>query len=280
MAPSSTPPASIMNSSTEKPNASTSTNTNREDGPDFPGTVDLLRFYSTERKLFTRLTKPLKQDTEKCKVIMALWLWLEAVGHRGFMRQVHASSDMLVMQFFQEATICMECLLGHRVLATMESIEIPLTSFLIEEPINLRFFIYHKDMVMKGLIHILDNVCRIIFDDDLLPAVAADTSNPYNRLVMSSGFIKYQPAGRGHKGAVAPDVGESKDEGKQVNATSQPTPAAATVQGKAPMQRAPDANARTMVPLVPQPVEQRAAFITFARGQYIGKDEIAQFFNM
>ncbi|MQM05271.1 hypothetical protein Taro_038082 [Colocasia esculenta] len=302
MAASGSSAPKINSSSTEETNAHTNTsgtitittsttatisttnaNSNRNEAPDFPGVVNLISFFSTERRLFIRLSKPLNQDAEKCKVIMALWLWLDAIGHRGFIRQAHASSDSVLTQFVREATLCMECLLGQQVLTRLDTIEIPLTAWLLEEPINLRFFVYHRDVIMRGILYILDNVCRVVFDDKVLLSVAEDSLNSYHQLVMASGFVKYHPSGRGRRDAAAPEASEGKGKGKEIDVASQP-PSPATAQGKAPVLSVNADHEPVLGPSfraspASQPMEQRAAFISFTSGQHVPQDEIAQFFN-
>lgn len=255
-------------------------------GGDFPGAVNVLRFHFMERRLFMRLTRYLKKGVNESKAMIALWLWAEAVGHSGFLRHVCSSSDSMLLKFCQEAKLCLEVLLGLRLMAFVRDcppVELPMTSWLIEEPIDLRFFFLHRKPVMDGVAVIHHRICQLIFDDGIMATIAEATTHPENRRIMSSGLIISGPLGgkaeerkKGNEG----DPMEVDSEAPPPQANEQPkengggpheVAAAAAVAGKEARPLAP--------PAAVEPFVTRSVFLTFERGLPVSGKNIAQFFN-
>nr|XP_029120153.1 uncharacterized protein LOC105043873 [Elaeis guineensis] len=153
-----------------------------------PRPLDLMLFYKMERDFYNRLIRELGQVRESIELVMALWLWFESIGHHDFIRHVAACQDDVVLRFIAEGEACLDHLMGNR--DPSRSDELPFTNFLMAEPIDLRFFEYHRDIAFDGVRFFLENVCRIILDDALMERVARDSSHPDHRRVLSSGGLR------------------------------------------------------------------------------------------
>ncbi|OAY71577.1 uncharacterized protein LOC109714668 [Ananas comosus] len=208
--------------------------------------LDLKLFHKQERDFFHRLVVQLGQDQDRIKWVMALWLWFESIGHHEFIRHVSAyRDDDVVRRFLAEAWACLSRLSGRPIDPAQVDDQLPSTNSLISEPVDLRFFEYHKSEAAAGVRYFFDNVCEVIFDDELMERVARDAERPDNVHAMSSGF------------------GEGTSS----------TPIGSRLSVLNPMARpwAPGLNH--------SPEDQRSMFITFSRGYPISREDIAEFFN-
>ncbi|XP_072962545.1 uncharacterized protein [Typha angustifolia] len=136
------------------------------DGPHLSA-LDLMLFHKLERDFFHRLVTELGQNQERMKWVMALWLWFESIGHHEFIRHVSAYQKTAILRFVAEAIACLDCLSGHLKAAVDPQVDerLPFTNSLIAEPMDLRFFDYHRSKAVVGISYFFDNVCRIIFND-------------------------------------------------------------------------------------------------------------------
>ncbi|WOL10204.1 hypothetical protein Cni_G18958 [Canna indica] len=217
-------------------------------GGSSPTPLDLILFHKPERDFFARLVLQLSQDSNRMKLVFALWLWFESIGHHGFIGRVAACPlGDLVLAFVREAEACLDRLLGHRDPARGD--ELPLTaSLMVPEEMDLRFFDYHHDQAVSGIRHFFHKVCQIIFDDTLVGRVA-------------SGLHQYfTPSAR------------DPEEGTSRGVTPPPLPP--------PPRFMLNPMARPWSPEISQtPEDQRSMFITFSRGHPIPREDIMEFFN-
>ncbi|XP_008803839.1 uncharacterized protein LOC103717295 [Phoenix dactylifera] len=225
-----------------------------------PGPLDLMLFYKMERDFYDRLVRELGQVRESIELVMAMWLWFESLGHHDFIRHVAAYQDDVILRFIAEGEACLDRLMRNR--DSRRSEELPFTSSLMAEPIDLRFFEYHRDIAFDGVRHFLENVCRIIFDDAPMERVARDSSHPDHRRVLSSGL---------HVRRLSAEACTEEE----VEAMSDMAPATPPSSRSAlnPMAR----------PWSPEtdhtPEEQRSMFITFSKGYPISREDISDFFK-
>ncbi|KAG1354417.1 hypothetical protein COCNU_07G005290 [Cocos nucifera] len=225
-----------------------------------PRPLDLMLFYKMERDFYNRLIRELDQVRESIDLVVALWLWFESIGHHDFIRHVAAYQNDVVLRFIAEGEACLDHLMGNR--DPSRSDELPFTNFLMAEPIDLRFFEYHRDIAFDGVRYFLENVCRIIFDDALMERVARDSSHPDHRRVLSSGLRIGRPSSKPC----------DEDEVEAVSDMAPATP---------PSSRSVlNPMARPWSPETDHtPEEQRSMFITFSMGHPIAKEDIRDFFN-
>ncbi|MQM05272.1 hypothetical protein Taro_038081 [Colocasia esculenta] len=273
-------------------NHNSNTSTSTMAGSDsLSSVVDLLLFHSIDRHLYSRLARNLSRDAERVRMVMALWLWFESIGHHGFIRHICSYSDDAILQYMAEAEKCIASAMGRP--GASEG-EIPLTSWLIDEPIGLGFFVFNKDEVMGGLTQMYEKVCQVIFNDHLMLIISQDGSHPRHQQVLSSGFIVRNPPnseGTSRQGAALGLAGLHGDGiGFGLSRTSKQTPAAgpeAAAAGLNPL-ASPEATLalplRAVMPLGPlvptRPrVRERSMFVFFQRLQPLNREEIAEFFD-
>ncbi|KAG6500896.1 uncharacterized protein LOC121995150 [Zingiber officinale] len=125
-------------------------------------------FHKVERDFYGRLVQQLRQDRERMKLVMALWLWFESIGHHDFISRVSSVHDAnVVLGFVAEAEACLgRLLVGDGGRGGDGDDGIPLTaSLMAPEEMGLRFFDYHRQHAVKGIHHFFHNVCQVILDD-------------------------------------------------------------------------------------------------------------------
>ncbi|KAK8957891.1 hypothetical protein KSP39_PZI000926 [Platanthera zijinensis] len=220
-----------------------------------PSVLGLL-FHRQERKFFNRVVNQLGQLKITMQWVIALWLWFESIGHHDFISHVSASTDYVVLRFLYEANACLRRLhiFSDISLSGPDEEELPFTNTLVADPIGLRFFDYHHDVVVEGVVYFFKNVVQIIFNDIIMAAAAWKTDHPATRWVVSSGLDIWKPLH--NKGML-----------------HVPSPSLLAQPLLNPM-------ARPWSPWTDQsPEEQRSMFITFSRSYPLTRDEIKDFFN-
>ncbi|KAL6005074.1 hypothetical protein ACLOJK_005635, partial [Asimina triloba] len=225
--------------------------------------IDLLLFHTMERNLYDRLVHGMGISSEVAEKSIALWLWLESIGHYDLIRHIQAHPDPSLRSIVAEAQACVACLEPNAAFPTHQDAadSIPIMAGLINEPMNLRFFHYHRDIALAGITKIINTVCRIIFDDNLMREAANDPNHPANRMLMSAGFVR--PFGENARLFAGGGVEEGQSSSvSSLNPRAMPWMPAAVVPG-----------------LPQSPEERRSMFLTFSRGYPIRKDEILEFFT-
>ncbi|KAG9452949.1 hypothetical protein H6P81_005853 [Aristolochia fimbriata] len=127
--------------------------------------MNLLTFYTMERNLFTHLVTRMSIQPSLAKSCIALWLWLEFIGHHDLVQRILSQRDVrMIRAIIAEGQSCLAMLRSDS-RQPLDSNDIPLTAALIKEPISLRFFHYNRDVATPGISHFLHNVCDLIFSD-------------------------------------------------------------------------------------------------------------------
>ncbi|CAA6656421.1 unnamed protein product [Spirodela intermedia] len=153
----------------------------------FRSVVDLLLFHSLDRQVYSRLVRGLQQDPQNVKRAMGLWLWLESIGHNDFVRHVNSYRDGLLIGFLREAEMCISAVMGW--LPPGCDLSIPLTAWLIDEPIDVGFFLFNKQIVFNGVSRIYARVCDVIFNDSLMLVISQDGSDLHHGGVVKGGCV-------------------------------------------------------------------------------------------
>lgn len=148
-----------------------------------------------------------------------------------------------------------------------------MTSTLVAEPMDLRYFDYHRNLAAVRVTDIYNNVACIIFDDDVMEVAARNADHPASRRLMSSGlhhFSWWRDLGEGSSRQAFPP---------SVQPQSLPISAALN-QGTAAVKSTLNPTAEPWSPAMNQsPEDQRSMFITFSRGYPLTREEIVEFFN-
>lgn len=239
----------------------------------FRSVVDLLLFHSLDRQVYSRLVRGLQQDPQNVKRAMALWMWLESIGHNDFVRHVNSYRDDLLIGFLKEAEMCINAVMGWLPSGCDRSI--PLTAWLIDEPIDLGFFLFNRQIVFNGVARIYATVCDVIFNDSLMLVISQDGRDVQHGGVVKGGFV------------VQPSEDWMSRHGAALG------PVAAGVVGKWGMVAFTDPEAATAFARSfrktdcpfdceatgPPTQERRSIFISFSRGLPISEREIVAFFH-
>ncbi|THU55225.1 hypothetical protein C4D60_Mb11t04330 [Musa balbisiana] len=230
----------------------------------------MLLFHTQERDFYCRLVRQLDQNPERMKQVIALWLWFESIDHYEFIRRVSSyNGDDVILGFVGEAEACLDRLMGQH--EQTRGDELPLTSSLMAEKMDLRFFESHRDEAIKGVRHMFDNVCQIIFDDGLVERAAEAANHPDDHRLRPSGLHDISPPTR---------EGSSQGEGGASSAgvaVSLPAQARTVLP---PGGSRLNPMARPWSPEINRsPEDLRSMFITFSRGHPISRQDIVEFFN-
>ncbi|KAF7830287.1 uncharacterized protein G2W53_012620 [Senna tora] len=130
---------------------------------------ELYLFHKMERELYMCLVFVLDRDPTQSLLVMALWMWLEQIGHRNLIAKLLSLSYNLRNAVANEAVDCLECLEADDEVQVQVQPHthycIPLTTTLT--PLTLHFFKKKRFTVLAGIKSILDNLCSRIFRDIL-----------------------------------------------------------------------------------------------------------------
>ncbi|RWV87958.1 hypothetical protein GW17_00050000 [Ensete ventricosum] len=230
----------------------------------------MMLFHAEERDFYRRLVRQLGQNPERMKQVLALWLWFESIGHHEFIQRVSSlKGDDVILGFVSEAEACLCRLMGQPERTGGD--ELLLTSSFMAKKIDLRFFESHRDEAIKGVMHIFQNVCQIIFNDVPVDRAPEDTDHPNGHCRHTSGLHDIRKPTR---------VRSSQEEGgSSTSAVGMRRPQSSTV--PSPLHVMLNTMARPWPPeIVWSEEDKRSLFITFSMGQpLLSREEIMQYFN-
>ncbi|RRT66724.1 hypothetical protein B296_00012272 [Ensete ventricosum] len=204
------------------------------------------------------------------KQVIALWLWFESIGHHEFIQRVSSlKGDDVILGFVSEAEACLGRLMGQP--ERTRGDELPLTSSLMAKKMDLRFFESHRDEAIKGVMHIFQNVCQIIFNDVPMERAAPENANhPNAHCRHTSGLHDIRSPTR--------ERSSQEEGGSSTSAVGMNPPQSSPVPSPLHVMLNPMARPRT--PEIVQSSEyQRSLFITFSMGKPISREEIVQYFD-
>ncbi|TVU45938.1 hypothetical protein EJB05_05448, partial [Eragrostis curvula] len=132
-----------------------------------PTVRDVLFAYNTAHEAYGRFVCN-GVNQEQARNAVALLLWLEQ-GDVEAIRHMGSFNDNVLMHLAAEANSIMLYLRGEQSFF----LEIPLLSRLAPQGfIDPGFFVFHQDLVVRGVADILDGVGALIFDDRLYRLLA------------------------------------------------------------------------------------------------------------
>lgn len=143
-------------------------------------------FHKAERKLYRRLVEKLGISADSAKAAIALWLWMESIGHHDLTCRIFSLDDHLLRAAMGEAQACAIVLQPNSHRPTSNS-DLPITAGLVNEPLNLRFFHHNQDVAARGVAHFLHKICDIdvTFNDNFTKLLdnrsSTSTLNPMAR---------------------------------------------------------------------------------------------------
>ncbi|XP_052169433.1 uncharacterized protein LOC127786143 [Oryza glaberrima] len=267
------------------------------------GAVALMMFHTMERELFRRLVGEHGQQPGPMRWVIALWLWLESVGHHDFVRRVAVLPAPVVLRFVDEALACLARLPRRRggaggaerrlaALAAAGDADpalrfLPCTNALLAEPVEgLAYFDAHRDEVMEGVSDVYRNVCRVIFDDGV---AAADDDDDAEAAAFLPRDVLDALDGTPPPPPPPPMYHQYHHHAVHMAPMLPPPPPVAALNPMAspwfPVQQQeqppppPPPQPHQQHGYIPLPEDYRSLFITFSRGYPIRQDDIINFFN-
>ncbi|KAK1304447.1 hypothetical protein QJS10_CPB11g00376 [Acorus calamus] len=111
-------------------------------------------------------TPPLPPDS--AKRTLTFWLWLKHVrlARDKPTRHISSQPNPVVARFVAESKSCINVITRDDNDEEEEMGSIPFTASLAtDERFGLRFLAVHRNVAPKGVVHVLDQVCGVIFDD-------------------------------------------------------------------------------------------------------------------
>ncbi|RWV95089.1 hypothetical protein GW17_00042317 [Ensete ventricosum] len=203
------------------------------------------------------------------KQVIALWLWFESIGHHEFIQRVSSlKGDDVILGFVSEAEACLGRLMGQP--ERTRGDELPLTSSLMKKKMDLRFFESYRDEAIKGVMHIFQNVCQIIFSDVPMERAPENANHPNAHCRHTSGLHDIRSPTR--------ERSSQEDGGASTSAVGMSPPQFSTVPSPLGVMLNPMARPRTPE-IVRSTEDQRSLFITFSMGKPISREEIVQYFD-
>nr|CAD1835082.1 unnamed protein product [Ananas comosus var. bracteatus] len=203
---------------------------------------DILAFHKIDRALYDKFVAH-GTNPQLARNVVTLIMWLDLIGINivGFTRELQNHAE--IVRFVSESEVVLNCLRQDSPPLSPKGgayAEIPTISSLARESFDLRFFLFHQDMVVRGLAQLLDGVGTVIFDDGL------------NALFWA------------HEAAVRAAEEEARWKGSR------------SVLPPLPPELAKPYYCRGLAPM---PDDCRSMFITFSKGNPLRRDEIVEYFT-
>ncbi|KAM0935791.1 hypothetical protein DsansV1_C27g0196591 [Dioscorea sansibarensis] len=129
--------------------------------------LEILNYHKMDRRLYEKILG-LGRLSSLARNIIALWMLLEFMSIDVIYCVKDIAAPVMLLDFVMEAESILNVIRpGSPPSDNDELMAIPLTANFANEPINLRFFYCHSDVIVRGLTYILDGVGTLIFNDEL-----------------------------------------------------------------------------------------------------------------
>lgn len=135
-----------------------------------PMIKDILAFHKIDRAVYERFIAH-GMDPALARNAVALLMWLEQVGIDMISQIVHIINPTRIFALITEVDAVLHCLRQEDGFSNFT--EIPMMTSLARNSLDIRFFNFHKDVIVRGLAYILDGVGRIVFDDHMYDSLRA-----------------------------------------------------------------------------------------------------------
>ncbi|KAJ3696095.1 hypothetical protein LUZ60_001472 [Juncus effusus] len=137
-----------------------------------PPTVrDIMAFHTIDRRVYETLVAH-GSDPSVARNAVSLFMWIEQIGVDVITQIITVNNPSVIFTLMAEVEAVMHCLRQEDD-ALNSYVEIPLISSLTQNAIDIRFFNFHKDVILRGLANIIDGVGKVIFDDNLYELLRA-----------------------------------------------------------------------------------------------------------
>lgn len=129
-----------------------------------PTVKDVLAFHKIDRAVYEKfVTHGTEPGT--ARNVVALFMWLEQLGIDMIGQIAQITNPTIIFTLIAEADAVLHCLRQDDGLNNYT--EIPLITSLSKNSLDIRFFNFHRDVIVRGLAYILDGVGRVVFDDHM-----------------------------------------------------------------------------------------------------------------
>lgn len=131
---------------------------------------ETLNYHKMDRRLYETVLK-MGRFPALARNIVALWMWLELMGINVIHYIKDISDPSLLLNFIKEAETILNIIRQASPVLPFGNdellVSLPFMAGFATEPINIRFFYCHSDVVVRGLTYLLDGVGTLIFNDHL-----------------------------------------------------------------------------------------------------------------
>lgn len=135
-----------------------------------PTIKDILAFHKIDRAVYEKFTAH-GMEPAMARNAVALLMWLEQVGIDMISQIVQIINPTRIFTLITEVDAVLCCLRQEDGFSNYT--EIPMMTSLARNSLDIRFFNFHKDVIVRGLAYILDGVGRIVFDDHMYESLHA-----------------------------------------------------------------------------------------------------------
>lgn len=157
-----------------------------------PTIKDILAFHKIDRAVYEKFTAHGMEPT-MARNAVALLMWLEQVGIDMISQIVQIINPTRIFTLITEVDAVLCCLRQEDGFSTYT--EIPVMTSLARNSLDIRFFNFHKDVIVRGLAYILDGIGRIVFDDHMYESLHAYEANVKAARARLNGVMPSVPLG-------------------------------------------------------------------------------------
>ncbi|KAF5198304.1 Rho guanine nucleotide exchange factor [Thalictrum thalictroides] len=130
----------------------------------FLSTGELRTFHSIDRELFCRLVINLGRDPYRSMQIIALWLWLEAIGYPSMIQKMRKLPDIVVNAIAEEGVTCLYQIEFDTPPVPVND-NLRLTLNLMRQPISLRYIFENRVRARAVIARAVNETFSRVFDD-------------------------------------------------------------------------------------------------------------------
>lgn len=141
-----------------------------------PTNRDMISFHALERHIYARLLS-LGTPVNTARSIISLWIYLQFIGIELVSYISDLRDDSLFSLFVAEAESILQCIRTGSPRREGPVPAIPLTAAMAFEKINVRFFVFNRDVIARGMDYVMGSIGLVIFSR----SCSSDLSSVYSR---------------------------------------------------------------------------------------------------
>ncbi|KAJ3681845.1 hypothetical protein LUZ60_014418 [Juncus effusus] len=129
-----------------------------------PKVRTIMAFHTIDRAIYEKFISH-GIHPELAQNAVCLFMWLDQIGFEVVRQILPINNPSAIFALITDAEAILHCLRQEE--GIVSHVDIPFVSALSQDIIGIRFFDFHKDVIVRGLAQIIDGVGRIIFDENL-----------------------------------------------------------------------------------------------------------------